>query len=157
MPVLARLVYDSLMRRERRLARTSLQETGDQQIPAALNAHLETGRRGERLAYWYLRRIGYTVVARNLRVRPGSGELDLVAWDGATLVFIEVKTRMSDEAGPPETAVTFSQQKRIAAAAQIYMRGLRQKAVNYRFDVVSVGWDREAGCRLKVIKNAFGI
>jgi putative endonuclease len=159
MPLLARFIYSSLLWRERRRARLSrrggnhFRQRGRE---AARDAtHLETGRRGEVLAYWYLRRMGYTIVARNLRLRSDAGELDLIGWDGPILSFIEVKTRTSDEAGPPEMAVTPAQQKRIARAAQIYMRRLKKKEVNYRFDIVSVEWKREAGCQVRLIKNAF--
>jgi len=117
--------------------------------------HLDIGRRGEALAYWYLRRVGYIMVARNLRIRQGAGELDLVGWDGQVLAFIEVKTRTSEQCGPPELAVGVAQQQRIVRAAQFYMRRLKQKAVNYRFDIVSVAWDPQAGYRLKLIKDAF--
>jgi putative endonuclease len=60
------------------------------------------GRIGEDLAHRYLRRRGYTVIARNYRTRSGSGEIDIVAWNGPTLVFIEVKTRQTDEYGSPD-------------------------------------------------------
>jgi putative endonuclease len=159
MPLLARLVYSSLLWRERRRARSSkrggnhFQQQGEETARDA--THLETGRRGEMLAYWYLRRMGYTIVARNLRLRADAGELDLIGWDGPVLSFIEVKTRTSDEAGPPEMAVTPAQQKRIERAAQIYMRRLKKKEVNYRFDIVSVEWRRETGYQVRLIKNAF--
>lgn len=142
----ARLMYATLSWKERRRAVTA----------AAANAdHLEIGRRGETLAYWFLRCNGYTMVARNLRLRQEVGELDLVGWDGRVLAFIEVKTRTCEEFGAPELAVGAAQQQRIAHAAQFYMRRLKQKAVNYRFDIVSVLWDARQGYRLKIIKDAF--
>jgi putative endonuclease len=81
--------------------------------------------------------------------------LDLVGWDGPILAFIEVKTRTSQEAGPPEAAVSRSKQKRIARAAREYLRRLKRKPVNYRFDIVGVSWDLEAGFRARLIKDAF--
>ncbi len=153
MALIARAIYKVLTWQERRRA---LSAPGVKRPrPGAAPGHLETGRRGERLAYWRLRSIGYTVVARNLRSRPGVGELDLVAWDGPILCFVEVKTRTSGGAGPPEAALTFNQQRRIIAAAQIYKRGLKQKAVNYRFDVVSVAWSAESGLQATLIRDAF--
>lgn len=95
------------------------------------------------------------MVGRNLRLHPGAGELDLVGWDGATLAFVEIKTRTSGASGPPETAVSGDQKRRIARAAAIYMRRLKRKAIDYRFDVVSVAWDLRRGYQLKLIKNAF--
>lgn len=117
--------------------------------------HLETGRRGETLAYWFLRRQGYIMVARNLRPRQGAAELDLVGWDGPVLAFIEVKTRSSEQFGTPEFAVSPDQRRRIAHSAQVYLRRLSQKAVNYRYDIVSVAWKREEGYQLRIIKDAF--
>ncbi|HLI35311.1 MAG TPA: YraN family protein [Terriglobia bacterium] len=159
MPLLAHLIYSSLLWRERRRAQSSGLEgrhsQGQRGEAAGDATHLETGRHGEMLAYWYLRRMGYTIVARNLRLRSDAGELDLIGWDGPVLSFIEVKTRTSDEAGPPEIAVTPAQQKRIARAAQIYMRRLKKKEVNYRFDIVSVEWKMETGCQVRLIKDAF--
>jgi putative endonuclease len=155
MALFARVVYAALMRQERRRARNAAPAPARPSEPGAVPAHLETGRRGETLAYWYLRRMGYTVVARNLRSRPGAGELDMVAWEGQVLVFVEVKTRTSDAAGPPEMAVARGQQARIGRAAQIYMRRMKLNAVNYRYDLVSVAWDKADGYRLRLIKDAF--
>ena len=120
-------------------------------------AHLETGKRGESLAYWYLRQAGYTIVARNHASRFGAGELDLVAWDGPVLVFIEVKTRSSLDAGHPEAAVSSKKQTRVAKTAREYMRRLteKRKAVQFRFDTVSVLWDSEAGYHVRLTKDAF--
>jgi putative endonuclease len=154
MPFIARAIYAALIWQERRRARARLAVSAPPP-PRATPAHLETGRRGERLAYWRLRSIGYTVVARNLSSRPGVGELDIVAWEGPVLCFVEVKTRSSGDAGPPEAALTFAQRKRIIAAAQIYMRNLKQKNVNYRFDVVSVAWKPECGFQVQLIRDAF--
>jgi putative endonuclease len=79
----------------------------------------------------------------------------LVGWDGPVLAFVEVKTRTSAEAGPPEAALRSDQQKRIVRAAKEFLRRQRRTAVNYRFDVVSVSWDPEAGYQVRLIKDAF--
>ncbi len=156
MAFIARAVYNTLLWQERKRARNALSAPAlSPSRPGAAPAHLETGRRGERLAYWLLRSMGYTIVARNLRSRPGAAELDLIAWDGAILCFVEVKTRTSGHAGPPEAALSFNQRSRIVAAAQIYIQGLKQKAVNYRFDLVSVAWTAESGFYVRVIRDAF--
>ena len=122
---------------------------------AAKSAHLETGRRGETLAYWYLRRNGYRIVAR--RRRPGArvGELDLVGWDGPVLAFVEVKTRTGTAAGPPEMAVSKEQKRRIMKAASSYISKMGRRDVSWRFDQASVYWDPEAGYRVRVVKDAF--
>jgi putative endonuclease len=145
---LARAVYGVLVWRERRDARPGL--AGNRP-----DDHLETGRRGERLVYWYLRRAGYTVVARNRRPRTREGELDLVAWDGPVLAFVEVKTRTSKEAGPPETAVLPKQRRRILQSAETYLRRLGRHDVSYRFDIASVSWTADNGFQVQVFKNAF--
>jgi putative endonuclease len=71
------------------------------------------------------------------------------------LSFVEVKTRMTDDAGPPETAVSRAKQKRIARAANEYLRRLRRRPVSYRFDIASVAWNSEAGLQVRLIKDAF--
>jgi len=154
MSLIARLIYRALVWKERQRAarplRSKVAEKAGGKAP-----HLATGERGETLAYWFLRQAGYTIVARNRRARSGAGELDLVGWDGPILAFVEVKTRTSAEAGPPEEAVTRSKQKRVVRAAKEYLRRLHQKPVNYRFDIVSVFWNPEAGFQVKLIKDAF--
>lgn len=107
------------------------------------------------LAYWFLRQMGYTIVARNQRAKSGAGEVDLIGWDGEILAFVEVKTRTSDEAGPPEDAVSRAKQKRIVKAAREYLRRAVRKEVNYRFDIVSVSWDAKAGFQPRLIRDAF--
>ena len=96
------------------------------------------GRIGEDLAHRYLRRHGCTVVARNYRTRSGSGEVDIVAWHGPTLVFVEVKTRRSQEYGSPDRAVDAEKQYRIQRAADDYARRAGVLPERMRFDIVSV-------------------
>src|SRR5262249_8522308 len=149
MSLFARMVYRVLVWKERQRARTLRRDIqargGDDGEPVHLTAldrrkpaHLETGSRGENLAYWYLRQAGYTVVARNRASELRSGELDLIAWDGPVLVFVEVKTRTSLEAGQPESAIPREKQKRVARAAREYMRRTDRRTLTYRFDTVSV-------------------
>ena len=96
------------------------------------------GRMGEDLAYRYMRGHGFTVVARNYRTRSGSGEIDIVAWHGQTLVFVEVKTRQTDEFGAPDRAVDAEKQQRLQVAARDYVRRAGTPPDRTRFDVVSV-------------------
>src|SRR5438874_10007614 len=72
--------------------------------PPAGPAHQLTGTRGEEDAYFYLRRQGYVMVARNYRSPHRRGEIDLIGWDGEVLCFIEVKTRTTRDAKPAEAA-----------------------------------------------------
>ena len=152
MSILARLVYQGLVWKERQRARFAAHASSP---PASETEHLKTGTRGETLAYWYLRQCGYTIVARNRHARSGGGELDLVGWDGPVLSFVEVKTRTTALAGPPETAVSKTKQRRIARAANEYLHRLRRKPLSYRFDIASVAWNREAGLQVRLIKDAF--
>ena len=150
----AHLVYGALVWREKERAK-AVRRGGQPDGSGSGQQHLEVGARGERLAYWYLRRAGYVIVARNRRPRTRWGELDLVGWDGQVLAFIEVKTRTGTEAGLPEAAVSLDQQRRIVKSAQEYMRRLKRRPAGYRFDIASVLWDSAEGYQVRVIKDAF--
>ncbi|MEX2171212.1 MAG: YraN family protein [Pirellulales bacterium] len=102
---------------------------------------LPLGLRGERHAARYLRRKGYKIVARGTRSRRG--ELDLVAVDGRTVVFVEVKTRRHAWDESPAVAVGDEKQRRIARAALIFLKrhGLLEHAA--RFDVVAIIWPKD--------------
>ena len=95
-------------------------------------------RRGEDLAQRFLQKRGYRVVARNYRPYEGSGEIDLIAWHGEVLVFVEVKTRSGDEAGTPERAVTPEKQRRLIRTASAYTRAAKANPEMIRFDIVAV-------------------
>jgi putative endonuclease len=100
-------------------------------------AHLTTGTRGEEDAYFYLRKQGYTIVARNYRSPRSRGEIDLIAWDHDVLCFVEVKTRTSREIKPPEAAVDRHKRREVAEVARDYLRRL-PPSCQWRFDIVSV-------------------
>jgi putative endonuclease len=93
---------------------------------------------GERAAERHLKRLGYIIVGRSQR--GDLGELDLVAVDGRTIVFVEVKTRRGDEAGQPAEAVDLQKQRRLTRLALAYLK--RHDLLEYpaRFDVVAVTW-----------------
>src|SRR5215471_6901528 len=112
--------------------------TLDRLSPASTRAaHFQTGVRGEEAAYFHLRGLGYVMVARNWRSPRRRGEIDLIAWDDATLCFIEVKTRSSRQFIPAEAAVDGSKQDELRAMAREYLRKLGHEPA-IRFDVVSV-------------------
>ena len=96
------------------------------------------GRLGEDLAHRYLRSHGCTIVARNYRTLSGSGEIDIVAWQGDTLVFVEVKTRGTADFGEPERAVDVQKRDHIRRAAQDYLRRAEVEWERSRFDIVSI-------------------
>jgi putative endonuclease len=96
------------------------------------------GRRGEDLAHRLLERHGYVVVERNWRTRDGLSEVDIIAWDGPTLAFVEVKTRASDEHAAPERAIDQVKRMALQHAALLYARIVGVAAEQVRFDLVSV-------------------
>lgn len=108
--------------------------------------HLELGRRGEELAAAYLQQSGYRIVAANFSIPVGRNrvgaliqvEIDLVAYDGETLCFIEVKSRASDWFAPPEANVDRRKQRQIARAARAYRRMFDLGRAPYRYDVITV-------------------
>jgi len=104
----------------------------------ALSKKRDLGRRGEDAAARFLRRLGYKIVARGDSAGPG--ELDLVAVDGRTVVFVEVKTRKSDEQGLPSEAVDLEKQRRLTRAALAFLKRHRLLEYSARFDVVSITW-----------------
>ena len=114
--------------------------------------HIKTGRRGEEAAYFYLRGIGYTIVARNWRGSGRRGELDMVGWDGGTLCFIEVKTRGERGLVPAEASVDMSKRDELAGMAWLYRKKI-SSSTPYRFDIVTVylGPPME----IELMKNAF--
>ena len=105
----------------------------------ALPAHLVTGVEGERAAFFYLRRKGYIVVARRWSSGDIQGDIDLIAWQGTTLCFIEVKTRTARDASPAEIAVDAQKRTVLRRLARRYVSQLpRETAPPLRFDVLSV-------------------
>jgi putative endonuclease len=101
----------------------------------------ELGRRGELLAAELLQACGLTIVERNFRCR--AGEIDLVALDGQTVVFVEVRSRRGDRAGTPVESVDPRKQARVTRVARHFLarRGLDDRDV--RFDVVGIRFDAE--------------
>jgi putative endonuclease len=96
------------------------------------------GRRGEDAAVKFLRRRGYKILARGSRLAPG--ELDIVALDGRTIVFVEVKTRQSQQFGHPSDAVDADKQRRLTRLAVTFLKrhGLLERPG--RFDVIAITW-----------------
>jgi putative endonuclease len=102
------------------------------------SADAAMGRRGEDLAHRFLRRQGFTIVARNYRLAAGDAEADLIAWEGETLVFVEVKSRATGEYGPPERAIGEEKRAHLLRVAREYSRKTDTPWEQVRFDVVSV-------------------
>jgi putative endonuclease len=120
--------------------------------------HLATGEYGEREALFYLRKLGYIVVAQRWKSAKLRGDIDLVGWDGPTLCFVEVKTRSGRDAIPAESAVDRDKQDMLRRMARAYLKGFPEKMraeVPVRFDVVSV-YLLPSGVEFAVYRGAFG-
>ena len=120
------------------LAETLVAESLDE--VSARHRARRTGVRGETYAYWYLRRHGYVLVARNY-TRPGlKGEIDMVGYDGSVLAFIEVKTRAADRSIPanPEAAVDADKRYHLARMALNFLRERHAQDAPYRFDILAI-------------------
>ena len=115
--------------------------------------HLALGTKGEQAAYFHLRTLGYTIVARNYRTAFRKSELDLIGWEGDTLCFIEVKTRTSSDI-PAEDAVDAEKRDDLRAVARDYLHRLRKKPTT-RFDIVSVYLKDDKPPEITLFKGAF--
>src|SRR5262249_9204570 len=111
------------------------------------------GRRGEDAAARYLKRLGYVIVARGHR--DNIAEIDLVAVDGRTVVFIEVKTRTTHDAGHPADAVDNVKQRRLTRLALSYMKRHDLLDCKARFDVIAITWPDRGRPVIEHFKNAF--
>jgi putative endonuclease len=115
------------------------------------------GARGEKAAARYLRRRGYKVLLKNFR--SGKAEVDIVARDKDWLVFVEVKTRETEQFGAPSEAVDRDKQRNLSKAALDYLRMLGNPKIHFRFDIVEViiadGAKKPNDIRL--IQNAFDL
>ncbi|HTR25477.1 MAG TPA: YraN family protein [Terriglobales bacterium] len=121
--------------------------------PAA--PHIATGRRGEEDAYFYLRRHGYTIIARNYRSPNHHGELDLVGYHKDTLCFIEVKSRTTRAIKPAEAAVDREKQDDLRHVARDFLGRLPTRP-SCRFDVLAVYYDRDPrDPTFELFQNAF--
>lgn len=126
-------------------------------------AHLDLGAHGERMALEYLRDYeDYRIVATNFLVPLGrglrgqkvTGEIDIIAYDGATLVFVEVKARTSDELATPERAVGLRKQRQIVRAASRYRQLMKVYDEPYRYDVVTV-LPNAGATRIELLRGYF--
>jgi putative endonuclease len=119
-----------------------------------LNRQQQFGRKSERLAAEYLKLKGYRIIETNYRCPVG--EIDIIAKDKKTLVFVEVKARRSTRFGSPKGAVTPAKQRKISMAALDYLKRSGQDDARARFDVVAI--DTASGKPdIEVVKNAFDL
>ena len=124
------------------------------------NKNIELGARGEALAVKHLKRLGYRIVEQNYRVR--AGEIDIIAEQDGTLVFIEVKTRTDTLFGPPFEAITASKKVSLSKVALEYMSRHNCHDRPARFDVIGVQFAAadsaaQPGVQIELIENAFDL
>jgi putative endonuclease len=135
-----------------------LQGFGQHLHPRYGNApHLLTGERGEFEALFFLRRNGYIVVERRWTAPDLRGDIDLIAWDGDVLCFVEVKTRTARDLTPAMSAVDDTKRRMLRALARAYRRTISrgpEGPVSMRFDVISV-YLLPGGAECEVVRGAF--
>jgi putative endonuclease len=112
----------------------------------------DLGREGEDLAFDKLRRLGYRCIARNYRC--ALGEIDMIAEDGETLVFVEIKTRKGKSLEYAKSAVTERKKRQLSKVALAYMKANDCCDARSRFDVVAIGMGG-GRIQIEVIRNAF--
>ena len=125
--------------------------------PDNLPVHQRIGRRGEEDAYFYLRRRGYIMAARNFRSPHSRGEIDLIGWEKDVLCFIEVKTRTTHDVKPAEAAVDRDKQRALTAVARDYLRHVALPC-QWRFDVLTVYYEAQSSQpTFELFQNAFPV
>ena len=116
------------------------------------NRRQKFGEKGEAIAVRQLKKAGYKIIDTNYRTQLG--EIDIIAKEKDTIVFVEVKARRSVHFGSPKQAVTLQKQKKISMVALYYLKTIGQSSAKARFDVVAVIANRDEP-RVEIIKNAF--
>lgn len=136
-------------------------EHSTDEVLSAKKAALRTGVRGETYAYWYLRRHGYTLIAKNYTLPGMKGEIDLVGYDGQTLAFVEVKTRVLPQSADrskyrlPEQAVDGEKRRNLARMARQFIRIRRIGAPSHRFDILAIESQAGSQPQVRLHKGAF--
>jgi putative endonuclease len=123
-------------------------------FPLLFHRLLTFGRHSEIRAIDYLRSIGFRIVTSGYRIK--GGEVDVIAWDGDVLVFVEVKARRNSD--PPEDAVGMKKQQRVIRAAQSYLAKHHvHEEVPYRFDILAVTAADGAKAEFRLFRDAFNM
>ncbi len=115
-----------------------------------------TGQHGEEDAYFYLRRRGYVMIARNYRSPHSRGEIDLVGWDRDVLCFIEVKTRTTRDVKTAEAAVNHDKQKDLDRVARDFLHAM-PPSCQWRFDVLSIYYESQRQPSFELFQNVFSV
>lgn len=117
-----------------------------------LNQKQKIGEKGEFIAERHLKKKGYKILERNYRTKLG--EIDIIAKEKKTIVFVEVKTRRSWQFGNPKGSVTPAKQRKISMVALQYLKTIDRSNTKARFDVVAITATRDTP-QIEIIKNAF--
>lgn len=121
--------------------------------PRSLPSHLRLGRRGELVARKHLKKCGFKFLAANYR--SPRGEIDMIFRDGDCLVFVEVKTRSSEDWARPADAVDEEKRRRLSMAALDYLRCIGNPQIRVRFDIVEVIFENDREPTIRHLPNAF--
>ncbi|MFA7383869.1 MAG: YraN family protein [Desulfurivibrionaceae bacterium] len=116
---------------------------------------ISIGQLGETLACQYLSRQGYRIILRNYRTKLG--EIDIIAEEQGTLVFVEVKARRGHKCGHPFEAVTSAKCRQISKTALLYLAENGREGQAARFDVVAISFAGGAAPVIELVKNAFDL
>ena len=116
--------------------------------------HLVSGACGEDEAYFHLRKLGFTVIARDYRSPRRRGDIDLIAWEKETLCFVEVKTRAYDDP-TPEDQINPDKQQQVIRAAKFYLARYGVPQPPARFDVISVYLESNGSDEITLFRDAF--
>ncbi|HWG57792.1 MAG TPA: YraN family protein [Candidatus Acidoferrales bacterium] len=150
--MLARIIFAIVHFRARKGLASAPGETA-----SAKDRARQTGVRGETYAYWYLRRHGYLLIARNYTFPGIKGEIDMVGYDGPALAFVEVKTRSASLPGQPspEEAVNWEKRRNLGRMARQFLRARRIESAPFRFDVLAIETQPGEHPQLRLHKGAF--
>lgn len=118
-----------------------------------LNNTQKFGKKSESIAAKFLKKNGYKILHRNYRIKIG--EIDIIAKENETIVFVEVKSGRTNFAGNPKGGVTLGKQKKISMVALYYLKTMKLLDQKARFDVVSIISNRTDPLKIELIKNAF--
>ena len=161
--MLAQLIFAVVRFNARKgLAEAAVAESSPASVSPRKEKALRTGIRGETYAYWYLRRQGYTMVARNYTFPGLKGEIDMIGYDGPVLAFVEVKTRSLPSAGAsgialpsPENAVDPEKRRNLLRTAKQFLRTRRLEPIAHRFDVLAIETRVGSPPTVRLHKGAF--
>ncbi len=118
-----------------------------------LNKSQQFGKKNELIAASFLKKKGYKILEQNYRTK--NGEIDIIAKEKETIVFVEVKSGRTGFAGSPKWAVTFKKQRKISMVALYYLKMMKLSNHKARFDVVSIIFNKDNSVNIELLKNAF--